>query len=432
MKIEKRGVIKFLACTCIGIVLFAVNIPALGKSAFSWFSGVCEDFLEPAYPWILMAFVAVSLVLTVMGLGENGFILKNPRFKRTFYKKKMQLVTLTVSLAVLVCYQFVPVPFLNDQSESLVGMCGDMFVFLILAKMTLPLISDYGFSELLEVFLRPIMKPLLKVPGCAVIHMMASSFVSVTASTVMAGEQYQQGVYSRREAVTTITCLTIPTMFVTMLICNTVGLESEWFHLYVYILAVCLVAGVIVARLFPICRIPESYAAERQAEEEPDHESRIHFALHQASNRALCTRYNPVDNFLTIVFSMISFIPYILAWGTVLKLILAYTDIMNILTYPYGLYLELFGIEQGTQVAPVLVLNFLDVVMPTVVLTEVADPSVVIRVLCITLSQMVYIAPLLLTLASRGLSSLKEQMGIWLVRVIVLVPCAALLYPVFF
>ena len=79
-----------------------------------------------------------------------------------------------------------------------------------------------------------------------------------------------------------------------------------------------------------------------------------------------------------------------------------------------------------------LVLNFLDVVMPTVVLSEVADPSVVLRMLCLTLSEMVYIAPLLLTLASKGLSSLKEQMEIWLVRVIVLVPCAALLYPVFY
>ena len=56
----------------------------------------------------------------------------------------------------------------------------------------------------------------------------------------------------------------------------------------------------------------------------------------------------------------------------------------------------------------------------------------VLRMLCLTLSEMVYIAPLLLTLASKGLSSLKEQMEIWLVRVIVLVPCAALLYPVFY
>lgn len=432
MKIEKPGLIKFLVCTGIGILLFAVNLPGIGQSAFSLFSGACEDFLAPVYPWILMGFLAVSLVLTVMGLGENPLILKNPRLKRTFYKKTMQLVTLLVSLVVVCSYQFLPFPLLNDQSESLVSMCGDMFVFLILAKMTLPLISDYGLSELLEVFLRPIMKPLLKVPGCAVVHMMTSSFVSVAASTVMAGEQYQNGVYTRREAVTTITCLTVPTMFVTMLICNTLGIGNEWFRLYVYILGTCLLAGIAVARLFPICRIPDTYAAKHQEEEVPAQVPKWRLALYHASERAGKTGYRPADNFLTIVFSMISFIPYILAWGTVLKLILAYTNVMDVLTYPYGLYLELFGIENGTQVAPVLVLNFLDVVMPTVVLADVEDVTVVLRVLCITLSEMVYIAPLLLTLASRGLSSLREQMGIWLVRLIVLAPCAALLYPVFF
>ena len=260
------GLGKFLICTAIGIVLFAVNLPGVGKSAFSLVSGACEDALAPAYPWILMGFLAVSLVLTVLGLGRTPWILESPRLKRTFYRKPMQLVTLLVSLAVAASYQFLPFPLLNDQSASLVGMCGDMFVFLILAKMTLPLISDYGLSELLEVFLRPIMKPLLKVPGCAVVHMMTSSFVSVAASTVMAGEQYQQGVYNRREAVTTITCLTIPTMFVTMLVCNTLGIGNEWFHLYAYIVGTCLLAGIVVARLFPLCRIPETYAAEHREE----------------------------------------------------------------------------------------------------------------------------------------------------------------------
>lgn len=432
MEIKRKGVIKFFLCTTIGIVLFAVNLPGIGRPAFSAFATLCEDALAPIYPWILMAFLVISLTFTVMGLFRHPLIRNTPRLKRTFYRKKMQAVTLSVALAVVFCYQFLPVPFLNDQSSALIDMCGDMFIFLLLAKMTLPLISDFGLSEFLEVYLRPIMKPLLKVPGCAVIHMMTSSFVSVAASTVMAGEEYQKGVYNRKEAVAALTCLTIPTMFVTMLICSVVGLENEWFHLYVYILATCLLAGIIVVRLYPIRKIPETYAVEPPAPEKEEKGGKWKLSLRQASERALRMQYHPADHFLTIVLSMISFIPYILAWGTVLKLILAYTDIVNILTYPYGLYLQLFGVAQGTEVAPVLVLNFLDVVMPTVVLSEVADPSVVLRMLCLTLSEMVYIAPLLLTLASKGLSSLKEQMEIWLVRVIVLVPCAALLYPVFY
>ena len=32
-----------------------------------------------------------------------------------------------------------------------------------------------------------------------------------------------------------------------------------------------------------------------------------------------------------------------------LKLILAYTPVMDWITYPYGLYLELFGVPEGVE-----------------------------------------------------------------------------------
>lgn len=76
-------------------------------------------------------------------------------------------------------------------------MCANMVVFMIVAKLILPLLSDYGFSEMLEVYLRPVMKPLLKVPGSAVINMLTGMFVSVTVAVVMAIDQFQKSVYNR-------------------------------------------------------------------------------------------------------------------------------------------------------------------------------------------------------------------------------------------
>jgi len=70
--------------------------------------------------------------------------------------------------------------------------------------------------------------------------------------------------------------------------------------------------------------------------------------------------------------------------------------------------------------------------MPTVLLTDVAQTETVLKVLCMTLGEMVYTAPLLIALAADGMTRLKEQMGIWLVRAVLLVPAAVLLYPVFF
>ena len=82
----------------------------------------------------------------------------------------MQLVTLLVAFFVIVSYLFLPFDIINTESDALVTMCANMVVFMIVAKLILPLLSDYGFSEMLEVYLRPVMKPLLKVPGLSLIH----------------------------------------------------------------------------------------------------------------------------------------------------------------------------------------------------------------------------------------------------------------------
>ena len=55
-----------------------------------------------------------------------------------------------------------------------------------------------------------------------------------------------------------------------------------------------------------------------------------------------------------------------------------------------------------------------------------------LRILCMTLGEMVYIAPLLLALGCQGLTNIKEQGAVWLLRLILMVPAAALLYQVFF
>ena len=143
----------------------------------------------------------------------------------------MQLVTLLVAFFVIVSYLFLPFDIINTESDALVTMCANMVVFMIVAKLILPLLSDYGFSEMLEVYLRPVMKPLLKVPGSAVINMLTGMFVSVTVAVVMAIDQFQKSVYNRRETVIIISCLTIPSMPFTMLVLQNIG-EMDHFGIF--------------------------------------------------------------------------------------------------------------------------------------------------------------------------------------------------------
>ena len=52
--------------------------------------------------------------------------------------------------------------------------------------------------------------------------------------------------------------------------------------------------------------------------------------------------------------------------------------------------------------------------------------------LVLIIGALFWLAPLLLALGCQGLTNIKEQGAVWLLRLILMVPAAALLYQVFF
>ena len=249
---SKKGVAKSLGLTLLGIVLFLVKIPGQGQSVFNLIVSMIENIMEPVNAWVLFIFIGVSLFGTICGTCLHApFITKNERLANCFVDKKMQLVTLLVAFFVIVSYLFLPFDIINTESDALVTMCANM--------------------EMLEVYLRPVMKPLLKVPGSAVINMLTGMFVSVTVAVVMAIDQFQKSVYNRRETVIIISCLTIPSMPFTMLVLQNIGEMDHFGIFYLYMCVAALLVSVIVVRLFPIRRfmlaahLPSRLPAKRTA-----------------------------------------------------------------------------------------------------------------------------------------------------------------------
>ena len=123
--------------------------------------------------------------------------------------------------------------------------------------------------------------------------------------------------YNRRETVIIISCLTIPSMPFTMLVLQNIGEMDHFGIFYLYMCVAALLVSVIVVRLFPIRKIPEVYVGGAPAIETSGKADgpKWRRALTGASEKALATRYHPVDNVISMVLNMISFIPYTLAWA---------------------------------------------------------------------------------------------------------------------
>lgn len=62
-----------------------------------------------------------------------------------------------------------------DTGATIIDLCGTLFCIVVsFEKLILPFLTDCGIMEFLGVLLRPVVRPLFRVPGRASVDLMAS------------------------------------------------------------------------------------------------------------------------------------------------------------------------------------------------------------------------------------------------------------------
>lgn len=239
--------------TSSGLIIFLVKLPWIEQSAFQWFVTYVECKTEPFDAWILLVFLSSAFLATLGGtIFHWEKLKKHDNLWNTVSGCPIQLFTLGLAVTIVLLGIFSPSLPISEESAPLISACTHMLIFMISAKMILPLVSECGLSDFLEIFLCPVMKPLLHVPGSAVIHLLTSMLVSVNMAVVTVIEQFQKAKYNRRETISIISCLMFPPMTFVMLSLSNVGSTASFFLFYCYLIITALVVSVIMVRIFPI------------------------------------------------------------------------------------------------------------------------------------------------------------------------------------
>ena len=107
--------------------------------------------------------------------------------------------------------------------------------------------------------------------------------------------------------------------------------------------------------------------------------------------------------------TLFDLIPIVASWGVVALVIATYTPFFDWISYPMGLYLQLFGVEDAFAVAPATLVGFTDMFIPALLIagTEVAvKTKFIIGVL--SLVQIIYLTEV-------GTVVIKSEvpMGFW-------------------
>lgn len=399
--VNAKNMLKFILGSALGILMFLVPIPQ--GDSFTTLLDFVKSFLKNLFgaslSYILVVIIVGSAILTVYDfICKPDWIRKNHYLSKAFCSTPLYLVSkiLGAVFVVMVVFHVGPEYVTSvDTGATMVDLCATLFCIVLGFSFFLPFLTDCGIMEFLGVLLRPVVRPLFHVPGRASIDLIASWFGASNAAVILTREQYMKGFYTKREAGYIMTNFSIVSIPFCLLIANTVDISSLFPSFYLCICVVGMVLAVILARIPPISTLPDTYQEQvgKQINEDvPQQTSLMSYALESSCKRAESFQLkNVVSGGMEVLMGMyFDLIPIVISWGTIVLMIATYTPLFTWISYPMGLYLQLFGVEEAFAAAPATLIGFTDMFVPALLIGGVASVKTRFIIGVLSLVQIIY------------------------------------------
>lgn len=396
------NLLKFIFGSAFGVLMFLVPIPQ-GESfttLLDYLKGALKTAFGPSLPYVLVTIIVIAAVLGVYDwICKPDWIRKNHYLSKAFSTTPFYLLSKVVGAVVtcLVVFQAGP-EFITsvDTGATIVDLCCTLVCIVLSFSFILPFLTDCGIMEFLGVLLKPVVRPLFRVPGRASIDLIASWFGASNAAVILTREQYMKGFYTKREAGYIMTNFSLVSIPFCLLIADTVGIANLFPAFYLCICLVGILLAVIIARIPPISKIPDTYQEQtgKQIDEDVPQEKGIFaYAVEKSCKRAESFHVKGVlASGMEVVMGMLfDLIPIVVAWGTAALIIATYTPVFDWISYPMGLYMQLLGVEEAMAVAPATLVGFTDMFIPALLVTGIASVKTKFIIGVLSLVQIIYL-----------------------------------------
>lgn len=399
--VTPKNLAKFLLGSAFGILVFLVPIPQ-GESfttLLDFLKTAIKDFMGVSMNYIIVAILVFSAVMGIVDLvAKPDFIRKNPYMMKAFHTTPFYLGSkiLGAVFACMIVFGFGPEAVTSaDTGVTMLDLCNTLLCIVVAFSFILPFLTDCGIMEFLGVLLRPVVRPLFHVPGRASVDLIASWFGASNAAVILTREQYMKGFYTKREAGYIMTNFSLVSIPFCLMIANTVSVSNMFPAFYLCICLVGVILAVIGIRIPPISTIPDTYqekAGKQLNEDLPSDTKLLPYALELSCKRAEeFTAGKVISSGMEVVVGMFfDLVPVVMAWGMVALIIATYTPVFQWISYPIGLYLQLFGVEEAFAVAPAALIGFTDMFIPALLITGVASFKTRFIIGVLSLVQIIY------------------------------------------
>lgn len=399
---NSKNMLKFILGSAFGALMFLVPIP-YGDSfttLLEFIKNFLKSFFGGTLPYLLAVMVIGSAILTLYdSVCKPDWIRKNHYLSKAFSATPFYLVSKLIGavVAAMVVFGFGPEYVTSvDTGATMVDLCNTLICIVLGFSFLLPFLTDCGIMEFLGVMLKPLVRPLFCVPGRAAVDLIASWFGASNAAVILTREQYMKGFYTKREAGYIMTNFSLVSIPFCLMVADTIGISYLFPAFYLCICAVGIILAVILVRIPPISKLPDTYqekVGKKIDEEVPQEKGAFAYAVEQACRRAEAFNVKGIlSGGLEVVMGMLfDLIPIVLAWGTIALIIATYTPVFDWISYPMGLYLKLLGVEEAFAVAPATLIGFTDMFIPALLITGIESVKTKFIIGVLSLVQIIYL-----------------------------------------
>lgn len=384
--------------------------------------------------WLLISISAiVTLLHRFLGL---GFLKKNPKMDALFRVKGFWFwIRMTGFLFVnMIYFGFGPEFIIGDLTGGLVAQ--DLIPILVcvflLAGVLLALLLNYGLLDFCGALLIKLMRPIFNLPGRSALDCVASWLGDGSIGVLLTSKQYEDGFYSKREATVIATTFSAVSITFSLVVISQVGLEHMFLPFYLVVTVAGIVAAIVVPKLPPLSKIPETYNTETPyCEDIPEGMTPARYgmelALKKAENAPGIAAFfkEGLENVLEMWFGTL---PVILAIGTVALILAEFTPVFKILGIPFIPLYQLLQLPEAQLASQTVIVGFADMFLPSVIASSIESEITRFVVAATSVTQLIYMSEIgSIIMGSKIPVSLTNLFIIYLERTIVTLPVVALL-----
>ncbi|MBD3107039.1 YjiH family protein [Bacillus sp. AGMB 02131] len=434
------SILMFIIPSLIGILLFMTPIKYNGEITIpiAILSGFMQDVLGNSIPYITAVIIVLTAIITVIAkFIELPFLKKSPFFMSLFDVHAAWVVIRVLGAIFAVCTIFQIGPEWIWSADTggmlLFNLLAVLFSVFFFAGLLLPLLLNYGLLELFGAVFTKVMRPLFKLPGSASVGCATSWLGDGTIGVLLTSKQYEEGIYTKREAAIIGTTFSVVSITFSLVIISQVGLSHMFIPFYLTVLLAGVAAAIIMPRIPPLSRKPDEYYREnpdKQQEIIPEGYTPFSWGFSQAVERASKNQGMKqffIDGGRNVLDMWMGVAPVVMAMGTLAVIIANYTPLFQWLGIPFVPILELLNVPEAHAASETILIGFADMFLPSVLAAGIESELTRFVIACLSVTQLIYMSEVGgLLLGSKIPVKFKDLVAIFLLRTVITLPIIVL------